>query len=300
MTQTASIILNELEISKELKEKIEFIKFSKMNFKDFNDFKILINSLENFEPNSKLSQETRKKQINEKIVHILEKLDNFIKIINDNKENSNLEQDLNSKENLDAKENLNEKENLNNETNSNKERFTKFLLKLDEFDTNEEAGLNEEEYQILLKEINELLTKDLSESENEFLKKIKEEVTRYGTIFKENLNEDSFKKNESLNENPKDLPLSYYEEVKTKIIEEPIENDELLKSFAKTDRAEFELDFNELSMHEAINAATDLNNNNDDKFYEKYFNDADFKNKFNKEMFLRFVSFAEKTNFHRR
>ena len=193
MTQIANMILNELSVSDDIRKKIDFIKNSKLDYSTFEKFKFFLLDLESFEPNPKLTQKMSKNQVNKKIAYILEELDNFIQNINKkSQENSNLEQKL------DSKENLNEKENLNKES---KERFTKLLLRLNEICANEEPTISYEECQVLLKEMNELLTKNLGESENEFLKNMKAEFTRYETIFKEK---------ENLKDLP-DLPLSYYE-----------------------------------------------------------------------------------------
>lgn len=74
MTQVAKMILNELPISPTINGKIEFIKSSKLNFKDFNNFRLLLNSLEGFEPSSKLSPKEYKAQINRRIGVFLERL----------------------------------------------------------------------------------------------------------------------------------------------------------------------------------------------------------------------------------
>lgn len=74
MTQVAKMILNELPISPTINGKIEFIKSSKLDFKDFNSFRLLLNSLEGFEPSSKLSPNEYKAQINSRIGVFLERL----------------------------------------------------------------------------------------------------------------------------------------------------------------------------------------------------------------------------------
>lgn len=159
MTQTAQMILNDLQISQTIQEKINFIKKSKLDFEDFNNFRLLINSLENFEPNAKLSRKSQKEQINNKITFVLENLENFEKKIKE-ESTGNERKILNSREFL----------------NSNQDDRIKFLSFMQELETLSKESSKEENLKDLLGRISNFLlnAENLNENEIEILEKSKE------------------------------------------------------------------------------------------------------------------------------
>ena len=64
MMNMKHFILNELPISSDIQNKIDFIKTSKLSYDDFSNFRFLMNNLDNFSVNYKLSEESIKRNIN--------------------------------------------------------------------------------------------------------------------------------------------------------------------------------------------------------------------------------------------
>lgn len=235
MTNIASMILNDLPISKELREKIDFIKNSKMTFKDFNNFRLLINSLENFEPNPKLSKEMYKNQINEKIAFVLEKLENYIQIINEDVKNKEIIQ--NSDNQTQELEKQNENEDLNE-----MQIFLNLIMEIEKLSQAE--NFSKESIEVLLEKTNKLLlnAKDLDKNELDILKETKNYLIDVSLSFENNsqLQEsNSLQENKEDSENLKDLPLSTeIKEVLNKDIEDKNEAEQStqnsLEEFKKT------------------------------------------------------------------
>lgn len=202
MTQTAQMILNDLQISPSIQEKISLIKNSKLNFEDFNNFRLLINSLENFEPNSNLSLQTQKNQINNKISSLIKNLEAF-----ENK----IKQEQQEQEKI---VNLNP-QNETNTLESGRSRFFTFMKKIDEISSKEFAQ-DKDEIGNLFNEVNHLLIngEDLGLSDNEIkiLEAVEERIKDIH-FFLQNQNDTenniSTNANESKeNQNLKDLPLN--------------------------------------------------------------------------------------------
>lgn len=127
-----------------LKNEIELIEKSKISYKDFNRYKILKNSIENFEVIGNLSQNEQIKIINN-FIHDLKK--NFAKIIENNgllnEENANFSLHKNEdisyfsfikklsliKEMLNNEENIDEKKliTMKNEIYEDMEKINKYL-----------------------------------------------------------------------------------------------------------------------------------------------------------------------------
>ncbi|WP_416861208.1 hypothetical protein [Helicobacter ganmani] len=184
MTQVAKMILNELPISPTINEKIEFIKSSKLDFKDFNNFRLLLNSLENFEPSSKLSPKEYKAQINRRIGAFLERLNILEKKIKST-------QDLQIKQEHESNEVLNKNENQENPL-SDRAKYFYLLAEIETF-----ANKTEQDSQTLgklLEKTSELLlnTENLNEDEIDTLEETKESLQEYFTHLKQNENERQF------------------------------------------------------------------------------------------------------------
>lgn len=81
MSNMKDFILNELEISKDIREKIDLIKQSNMDFNNFNNFKFVLKELDNFDVNFKLSNETINKNINNFVNKLINNLDSIIEKI---------------------------------------------------------------------------------------------------------------------------------------------------------------------------------------------------------------------------
>lgn len=184
MTQVAKMILNELPISPTINEKIEFIKSSKLDFKDFNNFRLLLNSLESFEPSSKLSPKEYKAQINRRIGAFLERLNILEKKIKST-------QDLQIKQEHESNEVLNKNENQENPL-SDRAKYFYLLAEIETF-----ANKTEQDSQTLgklLEKTSELLlnTENLNEDEIDTLEETKESLQEYFTHLKQNENERQF------------------------------------------------------------------------------------------------------------
>lgn len=222
MTQVAKMILNELPISPTINEKIEFIKSSKLDFKDFNSFRLLLNSLEGFEPSSKLSPNEYKAQINRRIGAFLERLD-FLeeKIKSTQMEIPQMEQESKPNEALNKEEDkevslsdkakyfylLGEIETFANKEEQDSQTLGKLLEKTselllnaenlndDEIDTLEETKESLQEYFIHLKQ-----NEEEKESSNTLLSNENEELQ-----ILESQSDDTMK---NVSESQKDLPQS--------------------------------------------------------------------------------------------
>ena len=184
MTQVAKMILNELPISPTISEKIEFIKSSKLDFKDFNNFRLLLNSLESFEPSSKLSPKEYKAQINRRIGVFLERL-NFLeeKIKSTQMQIPQMEQE--SKPNEVLSEDENEEDSL-----SNKAKYFYLLAEIETF-----ANKTEQDSKTLgklLEKTSELLlnAENLNKDEIDTLEEIKESLQNYFIHLRENEREE--------------------------------------------------------------------------------------------------------------
>lgn len=178
MTRVAKMILNELPISPTISEKIEFIKSSKLDFKDFNHFRLLLNSLESFEPSSKLSPKEYKAQINRRIGAFLERLNVL-------EEKIKSTQDLQIKQEHKPNEVLNKNENQENSL-SDKAKYFYLLAEIETF-----ANKTEQDSQILgklLEKTSELLlnAENLNKDEIDTLEEIKESLQNYFIHLREN------------------------------------------------------------------------------------------------------------------
>lgn len=182
MTQVAKMILNELPISPTINEKIEFIKSSKLNFKDFNNFRLLLNSLEGFEPSSKLSPKEYKAQINRRIGAFLERLN----ILEEKIKSTQIPQiEQESKPNEVLSEDENEEYSL-----SNKAKYFYLLAEIETF-----ANKTEQDSQTLgklLEKTSELLlnAENLNKDEIDTLEEIKESLQEYFIHLRENEREE--------------------------------------------------------------------------------------------------------------
>lgn len=182
MTQVAKMILNELPISPTISEKIEFIKSSKLDFKDFNNFRLLLNSLESFEPSSKLSPKEYKAQINRRIGAFLERLDILEKKIKSTQEHK-----------------------------SDKAKYFHLLAEIETF-----ANKTKQDSQILgelLEKTSEFLlsAENLNDNEMDTLEKVKESLQEYFIHLKQNENERQESQSNEIaqnisDESQKDLP----------------------------------------------------------------------------------------------
>ena len=180
MTQVAKMILNELPISPTINEKIEFIKSSKLDFKDFNSFRLLLNSLEGFEPSSKLSPNEYKAQINRRIGAFLERLD-FLeeKIKSTQMEIPQMEQESKPNKALNKEE---DKE----VSLSDKAKYFYLLGEIETFANKEEQ--DSQTLGELLEKTNELLlnAENLNDDEIDTLEETKESLQEYFIHLKQN------------------------------------------------------------------------------------------------------------------
>lgn len=71
-------ILNELSVSNEIRKKIDFLSTIPLSFKDFNDFKFLIENLNNFKINDKLSESRVKMHLNRFVGNLVAELDRLV------------------------------------------------------------------------------------------------------------------------------------------------------------------------------------------------------------------------------
>lgn len=181
MTQVAKMILNELPISLTINEKIEFIKSSKLDFKDFNNFRLLLNSLESFEPSSKLSPKEYKAQINRRIGAFLERLNVL-------EEKIKSTQDLQIKQEHEPNEILNKNENQENSL-SDKAKYFYLLAEIETF-----ANKTEQDSQVLgelLERTSDFLlnAESLNDDEMDTLEEVKESLQEYFIHLKQNENQ---------------------------------------------------------------------------------------------------------------
>ena len=77
MVNMKDFILNELPVSKDIQNKINHIKESSLRYDDFNSFKFLMNNLENFSINDKLSDDRIKHNINSFVSKFIKELDSL-------------------------------------------------------------------------------------------------------------------------------------------------------------------------------------------------------------------------------
>lgn len=178
MTQVAKMILNELPISPTINEKIEFIKSSKLDFKDFNSFRLLLNSLEGFEPSSKLSPNEYKAQINRRIGAFLERLDFLEEKI---KNTQNLEIEQESKPNEALSKDDNREDSL-----SDRAKYFYLLAEIETFANKEEQ--DSQTLGKLLEKTSELLlnAENLNDDEIDTLEETKESLQEYFIHLKQN------------------------------------------------------------------------------------------------------------------
>lgn len=178
MTQVAKMILNELPISPTINEKIEFIKSSKLDFKDFNSFRLLLNSLEGFEPSSKLSPNEYKAQINRRIGAFLERLNVLEEKI---KNTQNLEIEQESKPNEALSKDDNREDSL-----SDRAKYFYLLAEIETFANKEEQ--DSQTLGKLLEKTSELLlnAENLNDDEIDTLEETKESLQEYFIHLKQN------------------------------------------------------------------------------------------------------------------
>lgn len=77
MINMKNFILNDLPVSKDIQDKINHIKESSLRYDDFNSFKFLMNNLENFSINDKLSDDRIKHNINSFVSKFIKELDSL-------------------------------------------------------------------------------------------------------------------------------------------------------------------------------------------------------------------------------
>lgn len=192
-------ILNELPVSKEIKSKIDYIKESSLRYDDFNDFKFLMNNLENFSINDKLSQNKTKQNINNFIAKLIKDLDSIAeKIVPENTqklkeaklENTNqIYFDYQKTADTLFYEALARVSEFNNKQEATKEEIGNLLESVSELLLNKEEEFNEEQLN-LLSDIEETLKEEFISygekddkdyelveiTESEFLKATQEEM----------------------------------------------------------------------------------------------------------------------------
>ena len=78
MTRMAQYILNDISISKDIREKIDFIKDSNLSYQGFNEFRFLMQELENFDVNKNLSENRIKSHLNTFIAKLMKGLDKAV------------------------------------------------------------------------------------------------------------------------------------------------------------------------------------------------------------------------------
>ncbi|MBX7491276.1 hypothetical protein [Helicobacter turcicus] len=199
MTQIAKMILNDLPISKEIQDKINYIKDSKLSFKDFNTFRLLLERLENFEPKQNQSKERYKNEINAKITHLLENL-NTLQLKAQESKNAQSHRDTSASPNNSGIEydNTQTKDSTLSQTlaphhserseesqESDKAKLLSFLAKLEEITSLQE--INKEQIGFLLESASALLLnqESLNKNEIELLEEAKETLAKYLFTFQE-------------------------------------------------------------------------------------------------------------------
>lgn len=210
MTAVANMILNELPISQSLREKIDFIKANKLDFKDFNNFRLLLNSLESFEPNTKLSDNVYKEQINAKIEYLVHRL-NFY----EQKIKEDLQNDTKDLHNKDSQENEAILQNTN-ENSSNRSKFFALMSELEDLSAKEEHS--QEKIGFMLERVSEFLlnAEGLNENEMTILEEAKEALAQYHLSLQDI-------KNDETEEDLKDLPLYENTDLQEKSLNENYE-----------------------------------------------------------------------------
>lgn len=176
-------ILNELPISNDIQNKIEFIKKSKLTYEDFGNFRFLMNSLDNFSVNYKLSEERIKRNINNFVHKLIGDLDSIVdKIQNAQEQGQN--------ETINA---LEDKISFFDYSKSSDTLFYEALARVSEF--NENKGTDNIQMGNLIQEVEELLwnkEEDFNEEQKEILDEIvstlKEEFVFYSEDFKNTQN----------------------------------------------------------------------------------------------------------------
>ena len=84
----AQYILNDIPISKDIREKIDFIKGSNLSYQGFNEFRFLMQELENFDVNKNLSENRIKSHLNTFITKLMKGLDKAVAEIEQSNQNT--------------------------------------------------------------------------------------------------------------------------------------------------------------------------------------------------------------------
>ncbi|TLD91293.1 hypothetical protein LS74_009280 [Helicobacter magdeburgensis] len=143
MRSMAHYILNELSISEEIREKIEAIKNSYNSYQNFNDFRFLMQELESFRINEKMSENAIKANINNFIHRFIKKLN---KILEESKE-----MEKEKEHNIESEDAI----------------FFDIMAKLAIF---KDRGTIGEEKSVLMTDIRMLLSKEIDTDKKEILK----------------------------------------------------------------------------------------------------------------------------------
>lgn len=167
-------ILNELPISSDIQNKIDFIKASKLSYDDFSNFRFLMNNLDNFSVNYKLSEERIKRNINNFVHKLIKDLDSIADKVQNAQEQGQNE----------AINTLEDKISFFDYSKSSNTLFYEALARVSEFNENKET--DSIQMGNLIQEIEELLwnkeedfNKEQKEILDELVSTLKEEFIFY-------------------------------------------------------------------------------------------------------------------------
>lgn len=174
MMNMKHFILNELPISSDIQNKIDFIKASKLSYDDFSNFRFLMNNLDNFSVNYKLSEERIKRNINNFVHKLIKDLDSIADKVQNAQEQGQNE----------AINTLEDKISFFDYSKSSNTLFYEALARVSEFNENKET--DSIQMGNLIQEIEELLwnkeedfNKEQKEILDELVSTLKEEFIFY-------------------------------------------------------------------------------------------------------------------------
>ncbi|GAD17853.1 hypothetical protein [Helicobacter fennelliae] len=174
MMNMKHFILNELPISSDIQNKIDFIKTSKLSYDDFSNFRFLMNNLDNFSVNYKLSEESIKRNINNFVHKLIKDLDFIVDKVQNTQEQGQNEA-INTLENQIS---------FFDYSKSSNTLFYEALARISEFNENKETdniqmGNLIQEVQELLWNKEEDFNKEQKEILDEIVSTLKEEFVLY-------------------------------------------------------------------------------------------------------------------------
>lgn len=174
MMNMKHFILNELPISSDIQNKIDFIKTSKLSYDDFSNFRFLMNNLDNFSVNYKLSEESIKRNINNFVHKLIKDLDFIVDKVQNTQEQGQNEA-INTLENQTS---------FFDYSKSSNTLFYEALARISEFNENKETdniqmGNLIQEVQELLWNKEEDFNKEQKEILDEIVSTLKEEFILY-------------------------------------------------------------------------------------------------------------------------